>query len=105
MSKEYLLRLNIPPSLEEEIVDQLLASKVIEGYQSYPTRGHGQVGAMTIAEQVAGRRNRVQFEIALEETALAPLLSQLKAAFPVRDIIYWVVPIAESGRFGEPAPP
>lgn len=101
MSQYFLLRLNIPPSLEEEFVDELLSSDVIEGYQSYNTRGHGQVGAMTIAEQVAGRRNRVQFEIALDETSVAPLLQQLKAAFPTTDIIYWLLPISESGRFAD----
>jgi hypothetical protein len=99
MSQEYLLRLNIPPSLEEEFVDQLLSSDVIRGYQSYSTSGHGQVGAMSIAEQVAGRRNRIQFEIALEADAVKPLLQQLKAAFPTPDIIYWLIPIEESGRF------
>ena len=101
MKKEYLLSLNIPPGLEEEFVDELLSSDLISGYQSYPTSGHGQVGAMSIAEQVAGRRNRVQFEIALDEDAVSPLLSQLKMAFPTPDIIYWLVPIAQSGRFAD----
>ena len=99
MSQEYLLKLNIPPSLEEEFVDALLSSNVISGYQSYTTQGHGQVGAMSIAEQVAGRRNRVQFEIALDAESVEPLLQQLKAAFQTPDIIYWLVPITESGRF------
>ena len=58
METEYLLRLNIPPGLEEDMVDLLLSSDEISGYQSYPTRGHGRLGAMTIAEQVAGRRDR-----------------------------------------------
>jgi len=47
-------------NLEEDVVDLLLASDEIPGFQSYPTRGHGQVGAMTIAEQVEGRRNQLQ---------------------------------------------
>jgi len=79
-------------------VDLLPASREISGYQSYPTREHGQVGAMTIAEQVAGRRNRIQFEIVLIAKSLQPLLDELKKAFPVRDIIYWVLPVAQSGR-------
>ena len=53
---------------------------------------------MTIAEQVEGRRNRVQFEIVLEEEFLEILLQQLKQAFPVPDIIYWVLPVTKSGR-------
>lgn len=98
MSKEYLLRLNIPPGLEEDVVDLLLGSGDIAGYQSYPTRGHGQVGAMSIAEQVAGRRDRVQFEIVLDSELLQATLDRLKQAFPVRDVIYWVLPVIESGR-------
>lgn len=102
MDKEYLLRLNVPPGLEEDMVDLLLASGDITGYQSYPIRGHGRVGAMTIAEQVAGRRDRVQFEIVLDSEQLEPTLQKLKQAFPIRDVIYWVLPIANSGRLSDP---
>ena len=98
MKQTCLLRLNIPPSLEEDVVDLLLASDEIPGFQSYPIRGHGQVGAMTIAEQVEGRRNRVQFEVVMDASSLEPLLQRLKEALPVPDIIYWVLPIAASGR-------
>lgn len=101
MNEQTLLRLNIPPSLEEDVVDLLLAADEIPGFQSYHTRGHGQVGAMTIAEQVAGRRNRVQFEIVLDTGRLDGLLQKLKASFPVPDIIYWILPITGSGRLFE----
>jgi len=101
MKQQCLLRLNIPPSLEEDVVDLLLTSADIPGFQSYPIRGHGQVGAMTIAEQVEGRRNRVQFEIVLETEILESLLTKLKEALPVPDIIYWVMPISASGRLYE----
>ena len=98
MNQQCLLRLNIPPNLEEDVVDLLLASDQISGFQSYPTRGHGQVGAMTIAEQVEGRRNRVQFEIVLDNELLEALLQKLKESLPVPDIIYWVIPVSASGR-------
>ena len=102
MNEQSLLRLNIPPSLEEDVVDLLLGSDEIPGFQSYHTRGHGQVGAMTIAEQVEGRRNRVQFEIVLDSDQLDDLLRKLKASFPVPDIIYWILPVAGCGRLFEP---
>jgi len=98
MDTEFLLRLNIPPSLEEDVVDLLLASDEITGYQSYPIRGHGRVGAMSIAEQVAGRRDRVQFEIVLDSNLLESTLQQLREAFPIPDVIYWVIPVVQSGR-------
>ena len=98
MDTEFLLRLNIPPGLEEDIVDLLLANPEIRGYQSFPIRGHGRVGAMTIAEQVAGRRDRVQFEIVLDSCVLEATLNSLKEAFPTPDVIYWVLPVLRSGR-------
>jgi len=101
MSQQCQLRLNIPPSLEEDVVDLLLSADNIPGFQSYPTRGHGQVGAMSIAEQVEGRRNRIQFEIVLEEEFLNSLLDTLRTSLPVRDIIYWVMPVSASGRLLE----
>ncbi len=101
MTTECMLRLNIPPGLEEDVVDLLLASSEIRGYQSYPTRGHGQVGSMSIAEQVAGRRDRIQFEVVLDEAVLEQVLGALKEAFPVPDVIYWVLPILRSGRLSD----
>lgn len=104
MNQQNLLRLNIPPSLEEDVVDLLLASAEVAGFQSYPVRGHGEAGVMTIAEQVEGRRIRVQFEIVLETEALEILLQQLKEALPVADIAYWVSPISASGSLLEKLP-
>jgi len=101
MTQQCLLRLNVPPSLEEDVVDLLLTTENIPGFQSFPIRGHGRVGAMTIAEQVEGRRNRIQFEIALDSEFLEEVLAKLRETFPVPDIIYWVLPISESGRLLE----
>ena len=101
MKQQCLLRLNIPPGLEEDVVDLLLTTEEIPGFQSYPIRGHGQVGAMTIAEQVEGRRSRVQFEIVLDDEQLEAVLQKLKEALPVPDIIYWILPILASGRLLE----
>jgi len=104
MKQQCLLRLNIPPGLEEDVVDLLLTTEEIPGFQSYPIRGHGQVGAMTIAEQVEGRRSRVQFEIVLDDEQLEAVLQKLKEALPVPDIIYWTLPISSSGRLLELSP-
>lgn len=101
MKQQCLLRLNVPPGLEEDLVDLLLSSEEIPGFQSYPIRGHGQVGAMTIAEQVEGRRNRVQFEVVLDSERMESVLQKLREALPIPDIIYWVMPISASGRLLE----
>ncbi len=94
-----LLRINIPPGLEEEFVDVLLANERIEGYQCYPTSGHGQVGSMSLAEQVAGRRRRIQFELVLAADLVESVLENLKQALPSRDIVWWTLPVSGSGRF------
>jgi hypothetical protein len=101
MNETCLLRINIPPSLEEEFLDALLADSLVDGYQCYPTSGHGQVGAMSITEQVAGRRNRVQFEVVLAAEHVGMVLANLKSVLPLSDIIYWVMPITDSGRFSD----
>jgi hypothetical protein len=101
MTRKFLLRMNIPPSLEEEFMDALLSNQEVDGYQSWHTSGHGQVGAMSITEQVAGRRNRVLFEVVLDETSLESVLQSLKAKLPISDIIYWVSPVSASGRFSD----
>lgn len=99
MSECVLLRINIPPGLEEEFLDALLSDERVPGYQCYPTSGHGQVGSMTIMEQVAGRRNRVQFELVLEADIVEPVVNGLKDKLPSRDIIWWTLPVLGSGRF------
>ena len=99
MSHTQLLRINIPPDLEEEFIDTLLGDERVEGYQCYPTSGHGQVGAMSVTEQVAGRRHRVQFEVVLDADVLEPVLGRLKKALPLADIVYWVLPVTAAGRF------
>ena len=101
MNTSCLLRMNIPPSLEEEFMDVLLANPRIEGYQCYPTSGHGQVGAMSITEQVAGRRRRMQFEVVLNTDTVEEVLQQLKQALPLSDIGYWIVPVVAAGRFSD----
>lgn len=101
MTQRVLLFINISPGLEEEFVDALLSNKHVEGYQCHPTSGHGQVGAMTLAEQVAGRRNRVQFELLLDTELVEPVLGGLKTALPSPDIIWWTVPVSATGRLSD----
>ena len=67
-------------------------------YDAVLCRVNGRVGAMTIAEQVAGRRDRIQFEVVLDSGLLEQTLMKLKEAFPTPDVIYWVLPVLRSGR-------
>lgn len=93
-----LLKLNASPALEEELVDSLLACEFVSGFQSQEVRGHGEGAFMSVAEQVSGRRKRIQFEVILDEENIQPLLAEIVSALPSSDIHYWVLPVLQQGR-------
>jgi nitrogen regulatory protein PII len=92
-----LLVLNITPELEEDLVDYLLDRVEVGGFTSYPVHGHGEHSRLSIAEQVSGRRKRVQFEILLPEEYVDAVIAGL-AEEVGKGIHYWQLPIAQSGR-------
>ena len=92
-----LLVLNIAPQIEDEMVDYLLAQSSVSGFTSYPVRGHGEHSYLSIAEQVSGRRKRIQFEIIMAVPEVDELLAGL-AANVGKEIAYWQLPIINFGR-------
>lgn len=92
----HLLVLNAPPELEDGMVDYLLSQQQVGGFTSYPVRGHGEQKQLSIAEQVTGRRKRVQFELILPEGRVADVLAGLKEQVG-SDIFYWQQPVTGSG--------
>ena len=83
-----MLTLNIPPELEEDLIDYLLSLGSITGFTSYETRGHGSDLTLSIAEQVSGRRKRLQFELLIEGEEIQNLLDGLTSEVG-KDIAYW----------------
>jgi hypothetical protein len=97
-SKEYLVTLNVPPSLEEAIVDCLLTLESEHGFSSLPVNSHDHKNwNLSSAEQVTGRQKRIRFQMYVPEDGLAPLLVQLRAEFSGAGINYWVMPVVENG--------
>lgn len=92
-----MLVMNLPPGLEEDLIDYLLSLDYVGGFTSYRAKGHGDHEHLTLAEQVAGRRTRVQFEVLLESDRIADLTSGL-ASEVGKDITYWEQPILNMGR-------
>lgn len=92
-----LLVLNITPELEEDLVDYLLSQEEVGGFTSYPVHGHGEQGRLSIAEQVTGRRKRVQFEILLPEQHVNAVIGSLVSEVG-KGIHYWQLPVVQSGR-------
>lgn len=91
-----LLVLNIPPQLEDDLVDYLSAIDALGGFSSYPVRGHGQHGYRNIAEQVSGRSQRIQFEMVLPGGLAQELLAGLRAAVGP-GLYYWQMAVGASG--------
>lgn len=94
---EQLLVLNIPPELEDQLVDYLLTIPGLSGFTSYPCRGHGENRCMSVAEQVTGRRKRIQFEMILSVELIASVLKNLRHQVGT-DIYFWQQPISASGH-------
>ena len=91
-----LLILNTRPELEEDLVDYLLSLSCVSGFTSYPVRGHGHHQNLSVAEQVSGRRKRLQVELMIEEDAVPTVLSGLVENVG-RDINWSRMPVMDSG--------
>jgi hypothetical protein len=86
-----LVVINIPPALEEPLVDWLLERESGVGFTSYAVHGHSaQHGHLSVAEQVRGRQRRLQFEVDLEVPQLAQFLAGLTGKFGGTDLRYRV---------------
>ncbi|MDD5228784.1 MAG: DUF3240 family protein [Methylococcales bacterium] len=100
MSKEYVVTLNVPPSLEEMVVDCLLVLEIEQGFSSMPVSAHHHENkGLSIAEQVTGRQKKIRFQMYVNGTDLARLLVQLREDFIGSGIQYWVSPVLENGVF------
>ena len=91
------LVLNINPKFEEELVDALLSMDAVSGFTSMPVSGSGSHRHMSLAEQVTGRRKRVQFELLLDDAHVGDVLAQLRQQLG-GNIFYRVEPVARFGK-------
>lgn len=94
---QQLLVLNIPPELEDDLVDFLLTVPNLSGFTSYPVRGHGEHRQLSVAEQVTGRRRRIQFELILGASEIDTILGKLRSEVGT-DIYFWQQAITRSGH-------
>ncbi|SJM94245.1 conserved hypothetical protein [Crenothrix polyspora] len=97
-NKEYLVTLNVPPGLEELVVDCLLLLESEHGFSSFPVNAHHHENkGLSLAEQVSGRQKKIRFQMYVAEQALPILLAQLRQEFSGAGIQYWVLPVLENG--------
>ncbi|MGJ0429182.1 DUF3240 family protein [Methylobacter sp.] len=96
--KEYLVTLNVPPGLEEAVVDNLLVLESEHGFSSFIVNSHDHRNeGLSLLEQVTGRQKKIRFQMYVPERGLPVLLAQLRQEFAGSGIHYWVLPIIENG--------
>lgn len=94
-----LVVLNVPPNLEETVVDWLLARDDGVGFTSFPVFGHSTSHSnLSAAEQVSGRERRQQFQIQLGIDAVERFVNDIRKSFGAAGIRFWILPLHASGH-------
>lgn len=99
-SPDYCLTLICPPTVEEKLLDLLLAHAGSEVFTSTPTHSHGITqGQLSATEQVMGRSRAMQVNVLLTAAELERLCELLQREFAGTGVRYWAVPLAFEGEF------
>ncbi len=99
MTDVCLLNLVVAPGIEDAFSDWLLSHEAIHGFSSHAIAGHGSSEhSMSLAEQVAGHRGQILFQLHLPCEIAYPLLDQIRAEFKGSGVHYWLVPVLDSGH-------
>lgn len=97
---DFCLTLICPPTVEEKLLDLLLANAGSEVFTSTPTASHGTAqGRLTATEQVMGRSHAVQVNVLLTNEDLNRLRALLQREFAGTGVRYWACPLACEGEF------
>ncbi|MCQ8104133.1 DUF3240 family protein [Methylomonas sp. SURF-2] len=95
----YLITINVPPALEEAVVDCLLTFETAQGFSSFPVNAHDHRNQdLSIAEQVSGRQRKIRFQMYIDKDDVSAFLTKIKACFAGAGLHYWVVPVLEHGE-------
>ncbi len=99
MHENCLLNLVVSPEVEDSVTDWLLEREGVSGFSSHPIAGHGSSEhAMTLAEQVAGRRRQVLFQVHLARADAEAVLAAIRRDFHGSGMHYWLLPLLDSGH-------
>ena len=97
---DYCLSLICPPTVEEKLLDVLLANAGSEVFTSTPTYSHGTAqGRLSADEQVMGRSRAIQVNVLLTAEALGRLRELLQREFVGTGVRYWASTLAFDGEF------
>ncbi|MCU7923412.1 MAG: DUF3240 family protein [Candidatus Thiodiazotropha sp. (ex Dulcina madagascariensis)] len=99
MTENCLLNLVVTPAVEDTVTDWLLVHDTVVGFSTYPISGHGSSErSMSLAEQVAGKRRQILFQLLLSRTQAESLIGEIRRDFLGSGMHYWLVPVLESGH-------
>ncbi|MEA3413329.1 MAG: DUF3240 family protein [Pseudomonadota bacterium] len=89
-----LLVLIVNQELEDSIVDLLLARDEIPSFTQQEVRSFSRDHAgFSLVEQVAGRRDRLMFQIRTSESTARELLKGLRRDLPGVHVESWLMPL------------
>jgi len=97
--EDYLITLNVPPDLEDAVVDCLLNFDNNQGFTSFAINAHDhqqQLG-LSLAEQVSGRQRKIRFQMHVDKKSVAEVVNTLKNDFSGAGMRYWVMPLLGHG--------
>lgn len=96
--EQALLTLIVPPSLRHQIIDHLLQFEE-QGFLSLSVAGHStNHESLNVAEQIAGREQRLMLQTHGKPDQLQAVLASLLAEFSDAAIHFWIAPLLQAGR-------
>ena len=102
MTREFdcVLTLAIPDSLEEEILDLLVAhTDIVSGFSVHAAEGLGSGAPLrTSLERVRGRSRRKMITLLLQQEQAGVLIERLRVQIPSADVAWWSTPLTGFGR-------
>ncbi len=100
MTEVVMFTLNVPTSLKDEIIDQLISLPNLSGFNLKEANGYSKEHSLfDISEQVEGYRAFYQFEVLISVGEVKRLKEHLKPICTAAKLRYWLTPVIETGHF------
>ena len=97
--EQALVILNVAPSIEEAVLDWMLAHRNVSGFTSQPVFGHSsRHEGLSLAEQVSGRQRRTEFQVQMPAASVDIFLTSVREKFAAANVHFWVIPVGTCGR-------
>lgn len=100
MIKTLIFTVNVPTSLKDEVVDNLMSLPNLTGFNLKTMSGYSKEHSLyDVAEQVEGYRAFYQFEVLVDANDIDDLKESLQPVCHSAKLRYWITPVIDSGHF------